>query len=131
VISLTPLIDVVFILLIFFMLASTFLDWRSISLDAIDTPTTVRQAGGEEPLMLVVGPEWARVDSEPVDLDTAVALIRQRVAERGGATVQIQPLGDLPLQRVIEVIDRLNAAGITQLTMVRDPAWDVPPNLRR
>ena len=33
-ISLTPLIDVVFILLIFFMLASSFLDWRAIGLDA-------------------------------------------------------------------------------------------------
>ena len=32
-ISLTPLIDVVFILLVFFMLASSFLDWRSITLD--------------------------------------------------------------------------------------------------
>ncbi|MDP7242489.1 MAG: biopolymer transporter ExbD, partial [Rhodospirillales bacterium] len=31
-ISLTPLIDVVFILLVFFMLASSFLDWRSIDL---------------------------------------------------------------------------------------------------
>ena len=29
-ISLTPLIDVVFILLIFFMLASSFLDWRAV-----------------------------------------------------------------------------------------------------
>ena len=33
-ISLTPLIDVVFILLVFFMLASSFLDWRSITLAA-------------------------------------------------------------------------------------------------
>ena len=33
-ISLTPLIDVVFILLVFFMLASSFLDWRSIDLNA-------------------------------------------------------------------------------------------------
>ena len=31
-ISLTPLIDVVFILLVFFMLASSFLDWRSVDL---------------------------------------------------------------------------------------------------
>ena len=33
-ISLTPLIDVVFILLVFFMLTSTFLDWRPIELNA-------------------------------------------------------------------------------------------------
>src|SRR5690606_18422295 len=33
-ISLTPLIDVVFILLVFFMLASSFLDWRAIDLRA-------------------------------------------------------------------------------------------------
>ncbi len=32
-ISLTPLIDVVFILLVFFMLPSSFLDWRAIDLD--------------------------------------------------------------------------------------------------
>ena len=33
-VSLTPLIDVVFILLVFFMLATSFLDWRAIDLDA-------------------------------------------------------------------------------------------------
>jgi len=33
IISLTPLIDVVFILLVFFMLASSFMDWRTLSLD--------------------------------------------------------------------------------------------------
>ena len=33
-IGLTPLIDVVFILLVFFMLASSFLDWRAIDLTA-------------------------------------------------------------------------------------------------
>ncbi|OOC09384.1 ExbD/TolR family protein, partial [Thioalkalivibrio halophilus] len=33
-ISLTPLIDVVFILLVFFMLASSFLDWRAVELEA-------------------------------------------------------------------------------------------------
>jgi biopolymer transport protein ExbD len=32
-ISLTPLIDVVFILLIFFMLAASFLDWRAVDLN--------------------------------------------------------------------------------------------------
>ncbi|MBO8087018.1 MAG: biopolymer transporter ExbD, partial [Marichromatium sp.] len=33
-ISLTPLIDVVFILLLFFMLASHFDQWRALALDA-------------------------------------------------------------------------------------------------
>ena len=31
--NLTPMLDVVFILLVFFMLASSLIDWRSISLD--------------------------------------------------------------------------------------------------
>ena len=38
-ITLTPLIDVVFILLIFFMLASSFIDWRALDL---------RLAGGSD-----------------------------------------------------------------------------------
>ena len=42
-ISLTPLIDVVFILLVFFMLASSFLDWRSIDLS---TPAAAEAARG-------------------------------------------------------------------------------------
>jgi biopolymer transport protein ExbD len=39
-ISLTPLIDVVFILLLFFMLSSTFTQWRQITISAPSQDTT-------------------------------------------------------------------------------------------
>jgi len=51
VLSLTPLIDVVFILLIFFMLASQFVDWRQIKL----TPQAqFSEAAGEEQTLSLI-----------------------------------------------------------------------------
>ena len=58
-ISLTPLIDVVFILLVFFMLASSFTDWRAITLD---TPPAATRSGSSEGALLV------RVGQDGLDL---------------------------------------------------------------
>ena len=62
-ISLTPLIDVVFILLVFFMLASSFLDWRSIDLNA-----PAQAAAGpaiEGALLVEIHPDRLLLSGEP------------------------------------------------------------------
>jgi len=122
-ISLTPLIDVVFILLVFFMLASSFLDWRAISLDTVESPPTVRRASEERPLLVGVGAKETRLNGEVLPMDELLERLQQRLASDPEASVQIQPLGDTRLQAVISVLDRLTLAGISRLTMVRDRSW--------
>ncbi len=124
VISLTPLIDVVFILLVFFMLASSFLDWRSISLDTVLPSTTSQPTTEPRPLLLSVGTAQLKLNGEVMTMAAMLPILQRRLDVDPGAVVRVQPLGDTTLQTVIAVLDQLQLAGITQLSMIRDRSWN-------
>lgn len=118
-ISLTPLIDVVFILLIFFMLASSFLDWRAIDLDA-----PVQAAGGatssEGALLIEIKPDGIRLAAEQVTLNTLAGRVSERLAVKPDQRVLIKPSEGVPLQRTVTVLDRLKAIGVADISLTRD-----------
>lgn len=115
-ISLTPLIDVVFILLVFFMLASSFLDWRAIDLNA---PAPAGAGPSIEGAMLVeVRPDGLRFAGAPTGLDDIEATVVQRLSERPQLRVLVKPAPGVPLQRAVAVLDRLAAAGVRELSLI-------------
>ncbi|MBK1697775.1 ExbD/TolR family protein [Rhodovibrio salinarum] len=116
-ISLTPLIDVVFILLVFFMLASSFLDWRAIDLQ---TPA----GGGASTEM--TGALLLRIHADgqldlngqriaPADLP---ARLRELAESRPEARLLIQPGPEVTTQRAVDVLDQARGSGITQAQFV-------------
>lgn len=115
-ISLTPLIDVVFILLLFFLLASQFQQWRTLTVNA---PAAARQPVGEARAMLI------RVhDDGSVDLNGDAVSQAELRAALGGHLVQdpelsvvVQPSADVALQPLVSVIDQIVAAGVTELSL--------------
>lgn len=117
-ISLTPLIDVVFILLVFFMLASSFLDWRSIDLN---TPAQAAAGSSMEGALLIdLRTDGLRLAGRRLSLDALDAQVRMRLAEKPGQRVLVRPQAGVTLQRAVRVLDRLSAAGVTDLSLVRD-----------
>ena len=117
-IGLTPLIDVVFILLVFFMLASSFLDWHSIDLSP---PARGAAAAPMEGALLVeIRPEGLRVSGERMSLGALGERVRQRVSERPDQRVLVQPAPGVPLQDAVRVLDRLAIAGVTRMALVRN-----------
>lgn len=119
-ISLTPLIDVVFILLVFFMLASSFLDWR-----AIDLGAPVRAAGNassEGALLVEIRPDGLRLSAEPLALDVLARRVGERLAVKPEQRVLIKPSKGIPLQRTVDVLDRLKAVGVSDMSLIRDGA---------
>lgn len=110
-VSLTPLIDVVFILLIFFMLASTFTTEQYIDLLA---PKTARSARSKE-----VGAVLVRIRSDgSLDLN-GVPLSRPALAKRVAAwsasarprRFLIQPDPGVSTQRLVTLVDLLKSSG--------------------
>ncbi len=118
-IGLTPLIDVVFILLVFFMLASSFLDWRSIALD-------LPGDGGEPsadtaPLVIRIADDGAlSVDGEALELSELERRLTTLLDEDPMRAVIIRAADQVPLQRIVRVVDRLSAAGGTNMTLHRE-----------
>ena len=79
-ISLTPLIDVVFLLLVFFMLASTFLKFGTVKLETAGAGTETI-APADIVLIHVAGEGRLTVNGVPTDAAGIVDLINARVAE--------------------------------------------------
>lgn len=117
-VSLTPLIDVVFILLVFFMLASTFMEWRSFDLNVAASQT--RAALDQEPPLRVTINADGRLSLDGQRL--AMAQLQQQLAahiERKPDTrVLLEPASGVKLQSAIDVLDRLRAGGARQVSLV-------------
>ena len=121
-IRLTPLIDVVFILLVFFMLASSFLDWRTIDLAA--PGRAAANASMEGSLLIEIRPEGLRLSGETVSLDTLGLRIAERVSERPDQRVLVRPRPGVSVQRTVQVLDRLAVSGVTSMSLSHPASTD-------
>jgi len=115
-ISLTPLIDVVFILLVFFMLASSFLDWRSIDLDAPGPAAAAPPLEGA--LLVEIRRDGLRLSGERLSLDALAARVARRMQAKPDQRIAVKPSPGVPLQAAVDVLDRLGAAGATDLSLI-------------
>ncbi|MFO7855110.1 MAG: biopolymer transporter ExbD [Paracoccaceae bacterium] len=112
-IALTPLIDVVFILLVFFMLASRFLDERSLTLSAAGGG-----GGGMEGAMLLeVRAEGLRLSGEALTPEALAARLETRIAERPETRVILQAGEGVDVQRTVAAIDLAARAGVARLAL--------------
>lgn len=122
-ISLTPLIDLVFILLVFFMLASSFLDWRAIPLDVRrDAQGSAASGGGDRALVVDLradGPAIAGQTVSDVELAARVAAHLVEGAGEGARPVIVRPAPNVPLQTAIDLLDTLSAQGVAALSLAR------------
>ena len=116
-ISLTPLIDVVFILLLFFMLASNFIEWRAI---ALNTPAHSASSSATKDRAVLV--RLARDGS--IDLNGQVLTLQQLgeqlqpfLNRNPKQAVLVQPSADTELQTLVNLLDKLTAIGVQNLTL--------------
>ena len=107
-IGLTPLVDVVFILLVFFMLASTLEGRRGLAVSAATGPGS----GGEGAWLVRVHND-GRLDlaGRPVALAELDAALAARLAGDPDRSVLVQADAAVPLARLVAVMDAAAAAG--------------------
>lgn len=123
-ISLTPLIDVVFILLVFFMLVSSFLDWRVITLDSDTAEVAASDAGGGLLGAVVVDIDadgGLYLSGEPMDLQTMAARVEALAARRNDLSVVVRPAPGVPVQGMVDMLDLMAAGGVVSLSVQRAP----------
>ncbi|MGC8201086.1 ExbD/TolR family protein [Aliiroseovarius sp. PTFE2010] len=112
--SLTPMIDVVFLLLVFFMLASRFGADASIQIEG-----GAARAGNYEgpPRLVDVYPEGVRLNGSDIREPSLAKQLRDLM--RGPSDVIVLRARDnADVQRVVTVMEALGAAGFTGLVMV-------------
>lgn len=115
-ISLTPLIDVVLILLLFFMLASDLNRFNAVELNSSETNAGVQDSTSAIFLRVHGDGRFSLVD-ERIDETTLDYEISAHLDINPDQTVIVHPDGDVHLQALIDVLDRLSELGVVSLTL--------------
>jgi biopolymer transport protein ExbD len=117
-ISLTPLIDVVFILLVFFMLASSGLDWRAVEL-------SVSSGSGDAQTQSLAVQIRLKADgslllgTERIDIDALRIRMSTTIVKTPKMQIVIDSEPGVRLQRAIDTLDLLTAEGARNVSFSR------------
>lgn len=106
-ISLTPLIDVVFILLIFFMLASSFAEWQFIEMSVGETEEIRADSLRTSRIKLVSNDTFLLNDKE-MGIEEIVTIVRERCRVNINHPIIIQPHDGVSLQSLVTILDQIN-----------------------
>ena len=115
--NVAPLIDIVFLLLVFFMLASTFIRPESINL-AIRAPSGVGEQS-EQPILVHIGANGAiRLNGLVLTIqDLKQELLARSSLPQNNRTITVQTDDDVSVQFLVKVMDEINEAGYTDIAI--------------
>ena len=115
--NVAPLIDIVFLLLVFFMLASTFIRPESINL-AIRAPSGVGEQS-EQPILVHIGANGAiRLNGLVLTIqDLKQELLARSSLPQNNRTITVQTQDDVSVQFLVKVMDEINEAGYTDIAI--------------
>ena len=115
-VNLTPLIDMVFILLIFFLVTASFTKESGIDVDRPTAQTATRQEQGS--LIIAInnkGEIW--VDNQQIDIRSVRAHIEQLHAQNPEGTVIIMADKDTRTGITVNVLDQVRLAGVANVAI--------------
>ena len=115
-ISMVPLIDVVFILLLFFMLSTSLIKAREIP---VDFPTPDSEASAQQVRVVFLENEEGSISCDGVRFQSAdFEALRALVAEDPLAPYAVDTAGGVSTQALVSLLDRLKLAGAENLSLV-------------
>ncbi len=116
-VNLTPLIDVVFQLLVFFMLTANI---KPPSPFPVDVPTSSsRNMGEEREGVVLIGPDGSvAFNNEMVNRPELIRGVRQLLQDDPGALVQIKADGEADANTIIGIMEDLRDAGVAYLILL-------------
>lgn len=115
-INITPMLDVVFIMLIFFIVTATFVKEAGIDVNRPDAETAVQQEKAN--ILIAIGPNndiW--IDRRQVDIRSVRPTIERLHAENPQGTVVIQADKESKTDMLIQVMDASRQAGVYNVSI--------------
>ena len=118
-VDMTPMLDVVFIMLIFFIVTASFVKESGIDINRPDAATAVRKERGN--ILVAITPTgqiW--IDRRQVDLRSIRANIERLHAENPQGAVVIQADRDSKNGLLVEVMDAARLAGVENISIAAE-----------
>ena len=125
-INVVPLVDVMLVLLIIFMVAAPMMQ-QGISVNLPQSRRSPALPANNEPIYVTVPVAFGRnrvvqIGNESVRIDVLRERVRQLIEPRSSKEVFLRADGEVTVQQVMEVMDRLKEGGVDKVGMVTQPA---------
>jgi biopolymer transport protein TolR len=129
-INVTPMVDVMLVLLIIFMVITPMLQ-KGISVDMakVNNPTPMEDADKEDALLVsVMRDGTVYFGSDKVAPDTLTSKVKDRLANKVNKEVYLKADARAHYGKVVEVVDAVRAAGVDDLGLLTDQRKNGPAN---
>jgi len=119
-INVTPMVDVMLVLLIIFMVAAPLLT-VGVPLELPKTAAKAIPTEQEQPLTISVQADGTiSIQETPVAPDQLIAKLTAIAAERQDDKIFLRADGGIPYEKVVQVMGALNNGGFSNITLVTD-----------
>jgi biopolymer transport protein TolR len=118
-INVTPLVDVVLVLLIIFMVTAPVLQ-SGIEV-SVPRTKTVKEITEERLVITIDRQQKVFLGNDPVNINQIGAQLRQKIRDPEGQSVFVRADEDVPFGAFATVMDAVKQAGITNVSIVTQP----------
>ena len=115
-VDITPMLDVVFIMLIFFIVTATFIKESGIDVDKPEAATAVVQENASI-LVTINANDKIFIDRRQIDIRSVRSIIERLHAENPEASVVIQADEDSKNDTLVQVMDASRRAGVYDIAL--------------
>ena len=120
-INVTPLLDLAFVLLIIFIITTPLMDKST----GIVLPSSKAAADAVNPALVQTishsKDDVVALNSQPVSLDQLASLLFDKHAIQPDIAIVVRSHRELPVQKLVDVLDAIRRAGITRVGLVTNP----------
>lgn len=120
-INLTPMLDVVFIMLIFFIVTASFIKEAGLDVNRPDAPVTESQPEDANILVVVDANDDIYIDRRLIDPRAVRANIERLHAENPNGSVVIQPNTRSTNKMLVTIMDASREAGVYNISIADNP----------
>jgi len=122
ILELTPLIDVVFLLLLFFMVSTTFVQEPSaLEVDLPQSSSTALVPEGSDTEILLGADGRVMIGGEVIDLAALKEELRRIAREDPNTQVVVRGDKTVPYQQLIDIMSLAQEEGLTQFSLATSP----------
>mgnify|MGYP000953899422 CR=1 FL=1 len=118
VVNITSLIDVIFILLIFFMVSTQF-KRSSLPLDLPRSEDATQERNTTK--VLAVTADRMELDGEPVTLEALEGTLSSLYAREPELALSLECERTVEFERIVQILTKVQAAGISRIGIVHEP----------
>ena len=116
-VSMTPLIDIVFLLLIFFMLTTNFIHQNSILLQ-VPNSTALKNSWQDAILVRPDKNGLVRINADKIKLSELDKKLPMILASSKTKRVVVQPYQNVELQTLVDVLDKVRDSGALAISLL-------------